>query len=128
MCAMTFAVPRTRSMLPPNSSFKKSRRHSGDDTGRRLILGNLLDGKNMDQITGNFKLISRGIDGYDLLFSRIDGVGGTEQRRGVATPADAIEVLERVLGRELTAGEKETLAIGNGLVAMASAERFRTYF
>jgi hypothetical protein len=93
-----------------------------------LIQCDLWTGKIVEQITGSFKLVYRGIDGYDLLFARIDGFGGSDERRGVATLAEAIEVVERVLGRELTAGEKETLAIGNGLVASVSAERYRMDF
>jgi len=54
-----------------------------------LILSSL-GGENcsMEQITGSFKLVYRGIDGYDLLFSRIDGFGGSEERGGDARGGD----------------------------------------
>jgi hypothetical protein len=76
----------------------------------------------MSQLQGTFKLVYRGMDGYDLLFDAADG------KRSVSSLEGAINVVEKVLGRPLTAGEKQTLAIGNGLVASFPSERYGTYF
>jgi hypothetical protein len=80
------------------------------------------------QTQGTFKLASRGTDGYDLLFERLAGFGDSEGTRHVSSLEGALNVIEKVLGRPLTPGESETLAIGNGLVASFDSQNFDTYF
>ncbi len=83
----------------------------------------------MNEVHVTFKLVSTGIDGFDLLLTRLDGFSsGLEERRGVPSLPAAIEVVQRVLGRQLTAGEQTTLAIGNGLAVAVNSANIDTYF
>ncbi len=82
----------------------------------------------MGQMEGSFKLESRGTDGFDLIVTPLTGFGEGEGKRTVASLQGAIDVVQKVIGRPLTAGEMQTLAIGNGLVASFNSENFDTYF
>ncbi len=82
----------------------------------------------MQQMQGTFKLVYRGMEGYDLLFERFSGFGNAEGRRAVPNVETAYGVLDRVLGRPLTPGEKTTLALGNGMVASFNSDNYTTYF
>ena len=82
----------------------------------------------MPQMDGTFKLVYRGPDGYDLLFERLSGFGDSEGKRSVSSLEGAIDVMQKVLGRPLTPGESQTLAIGNGLVASFNSDNYNTYF
>lgn len=82
----------------------------------------------MDQVTGTFKLMSAGIDGFDLTFTQMDAFGGEFVRHGNSTFQAAAEVVEQVLGRALSSGEQTTLSVGNGLVETVSADRLKMYF
>ena len=80
------------------------------------------------QTQGTFKLAPGENDGYDLFFERLSGFGDAEGKRHVSSLEGALDVIHKVLGRPLTPGEKETLAIGNGLVASFDSQNFDTYF
>jgi hypothetical protein len=83
---------------------------------------------NMGLMEGSFKLESRGTDGFDLILTPLTGFGAVEGKRSVTSLQGAIEVMQKVIGRPLTAGETQTLAIGNGVVASFNSENFNTYF
>ena len=82
----------------------------------------------MAQVEGSFKLESRGADGFDLILTPLGGFGAVEGKRSVSSLQGAIAVVQKVMGRPLTPGEAQTLAIGNGLVASFNSENFDTYF
>jgi hypothetical protein len=82
----------------------------------------------MPQTEGGFKLAYRGIDGYDLLFERLGGGGDPEGKRLVSTLDGAVGVIEKIVRRPLTQGERQTLAVGNELVVSFDSQNFDTYF
>ena len=82
----------------------------------------------MAQVEGSFRIESRGADGFDLILTPLSGVGAIEGKRSVSSFQGAVGVVQKVIGRPLTAGEAQTLAIGNGLVASFASENYESYF